>query len=40
MIAGWFIIAGYVLLIAMMGWPGVLAAGLHLGILLVCLRRK
>jgi hypothetical protein len=34
------IVAGYVALVVLLGWPGLLAAALHIGILLLCVPRK
>lgn len=34
------IVAGYVALVAILGWWGLLAAALHIGILLACVPRK
>jgi hypothetical protein len=37
---GAFIVAGYVALVALWGWPGLLAAAAHIGVLLLTVRRK
>jgi hypothetical protein len=34
------VVVGYVALVAILGWPGLLAAALHIGILLACVPRK
>lgn len=34
------IVAGYVALVVLLGWPGLLAAAAHVGILLACVPRE
>ncbi len=34
------IVAGYVALVVILGWWGLLAAALHIGVLLACVPRK
>ncbi len=34
------IVAGYVALIVAFGWPGIIAAGIHIGVMLLALPRK
>ena len=34
------VVVGYVALVAILGWPGLLAAAVHIGILLACVPRK
>jgi len=34
------VVVGYVALVAILGWWGLLAAALHIGILLACVPRK
>ena len=34
------VVAGYVALVAILGWWGLLAAALHIGLLLACVPRK
>ncbi len=34
------VVAGYAALVAILGWWGLLAAALHIGILLACVPRK
>lgn len=33
------VVAGYVSIVLLLGWPGLLAAGLHIGILLATVPR-
>lgn len=35
----WLIVAGYVALVAMWGWIGLLAAAAHIGVLLLTVKR-
>lgn len=39
MIGAGLIVAGYVALVVMFGWPGLLVAGLHVGVLLWGMRK-
>jgi len=34
------VVVGYVALVAILGWPGLLAAALHIALLLACVPRK
>lgn len=34
------VVAGYVAMVLLLGWWGLLAAALHIGILLACVPRK
>ena len=38
--SGWFILVGYGVAIATMGWPGLLVAGAHILVLVLTLPRK
>lgn len=38
--SGFLILAGYVTLVAVAGWPGVLAVAAHVAIMLAAVKRK